>query len=230
MAHIGGHHAGSHSRSLLGAVARAPCNRRLEPCRSACRMERNEEHPMEDRNPRPRHGVSGHLGRRIFLPTAVPVRVPLEASHSGSGSEPRGVHRFVLLAINRRDGRVTGSGALAKSGRTRPHMPKRHVVVELGHHRWRTGLCLFRVARSFRLRLEGTSLGEDLGDKQMRQQFGEGAPKRCMATRLVIVWDHQGHRSSRRSTSEPQGDLAATREEIDTWATPLIVEHAGTQQ
>ena len=49
---------------------------------------------------------------------------------------------------------------------------------------------------------------KDLGDKRMRNQFGEGARRSSTATRLVIVWDHlAASRSSSRSTSATGKEL-----------------------
>src|SRR5262252_7724811 len=46
-------------------------------------------------------------GDRLFLLTAVPVGVTGDAQHAPRGTaQPRGVHRFVVLAIDRRTGRT----------------------------------------------------------------------------------------------------------------------------
>jgi outer membrane protein assembly factor BamB len=173
-------------------------------------------------------------GDRIFLPTAVPVGVPLEASHSArGGSEPRDVHRFVLLAINRRDGRVIWERTAREE---RPH--------EASHAEngtWSSSSAItdgeqvfafFESRGLFAYDMEGKLLWEkDLGDKQMRQQFGEGSTPALHGNRLVIVWDHQGQSFITALDKRTGKEIwRANREEIDTWATPLIVEHAGRRQ
>jgi outer membrane protein assembly factor BamB len=173
-------------------------------------------------------------GDRIFLPTAVPVGVPLEASHSArGGSEPRDVHRFVLLAINRRDGRVIWERTAREE---RPH--------EASHAEngtWSSSSAItdgeqvfafFESRGLFAYDMEGKLLWEkDLGDKQMRQQFGEGSTPALYGNRLVIVWDHQGQSFITALDKRTGKEIwRANREEIDTWATPLIVEHAGRRQ
>jgi outer membrane protein assembly factor BamB len=173
-------------------------------------------------------------GDRIYLPTAVPVGVPLEASHSArGGSEPRDVHRFVVLAINRRDGRIIWERTAREE---RPH--------EASHAEngtWSSSSAItdgeqvfayFESKGLFAYDMDGKLLWEkDLGDKQMRQQFGEGSTPALHGNRLVIVWDHQGQSFITALDKRTGQEIwRATREEIDTWATPLIVEHAGRMQ
>ena len=75
---------------------------------------------------------------------------------------------------------------------------------------------------------------KDLGDKRMRNEFGEGSTPALHGNTLVVVWDHFIPGASfivaldKRTGAEL---WRAKRDEIDTWATPLIVErrrpHAG---
>jgi outer membrane protein assembly factor BamB len=80
--------------------------------------------------------------------------------------------------------------------------------------------------------MNGTLVWEkDLGDKQMRQQFGEGSTPVLHGDRLVLVWDHQGQSFVVALDKNTGRELwRAAREEIDTWATPLVVEHDGRAQ
>jgi outer membrane protein assembly factor BamB len=65
----------------------------------------------------------------------------------------------------------------------------------------------------------------------MRQQFGEGSTPALHANHIVIVWDHQGQSFITALDKRTGKELWRTsREEIDTWATPLIVEHGGRRQ
>jgi outer membrane protein assembly factor BamB len=71
----------------------------------------------------------------------------------------------------------------------------------------------------------------DLGDKRMRNEFGEGSTPALHGNHLVVVWDHQGESFvaalDKRTGKER---WRAKRDEIDTWATPLVVEHDGRAQ
>ena len=81
--------------------------------------------------------------------------------------------------------------------------------------------------------MNGTLLWKkDLGDKRMRNQFGEGSTPALHGNTLVIVWDHLNGNVVRRRARQARrpGIVARPREEIDTWATPLIVEVNGRPQ
>ncbi len=173
-------------------------------------------------------------GDRVFLPTAVPVGVPIEASHSPrGGAEPREVHRFVLLAINRRDGRVIWERTAREE---RPHEASHSEngtwssssAITDGEHVF----AYFESRGLFAYDMDGKLVWDkDLGDKQMRQQFGEGSTPALHGNRIVVVWDHQGQSFITALDKRTGKELwRANREEIDTWATPLIVEHSGRAQ
>jgi outer membrane protein assembly factor BamB len=80
--------------------------------------------------------------------------------------------------------------------------------------------------------MNGTLLWQkDLGDKKMRSEFGEGSTPVLHHNRLVIVWDHQGQSFIVSLDALTGRELwRVNRDEIDTWATPLVVEHAGRAQ
>jgi outer membrane protein assembly factor BamB len=80
--------------------------------------------------------------------------------------------------------------------------------------------------------MDGTLLwSKDLGDKIMRNQFGEGSTPVVYDNRLVIVWDHQGQSFIVALDALTGTELwRVNRQEIDTWATPLVVEVGGKPQ
>ena len=72
---------------------------------------------------------------------------------------------------------------------------------------------------------------KDLGDKRMRNQFGEGSTPALHGNTLVVVWDHlNGDGSFIVALDKRDGRelWRVAREEIDTWATPLVLEVNGT--
>ena len=73
---------------------------------------------------------------------------------------------------------------------------------------------------------------KDFGDKRMRNQFGEGSTPALYRNRLVVVWDQQGGQSFVVALNKKTGEelWRVNRDEIDTWATPLVVEHGGRTQ
>jgi hypothetical protein len=63
----------------------------------------------------------------------------------------------------------------------------------------------------------------------MRNQFG-GIDPALHNNTLVVVWDHRTASRSSGSTSATAELWRVPREEIDTWATPLIIEVNGRPQ
>ena len=81
--------------------------------------------------------------------------------------------------------------------------------------------------------LEGNLQWEvDLGTRLMRNAFGEGTTPALHGDTLVVTWDHIGGQSFIVALDKHTGEerWRANRDEIDTWATPLIVEHDGRVQ
>jgi outer membrane protein assembly factor BamB len=72
---------------------------------------------------------------------------------------------------------------------------------------------------------------KDLGDMQTRAGFGEGATPALFGDTLVIPWDHEGQ-SFVAALSAKNGDekWRVERDEVTTWATPLIVPRGNGQQ
>ena len=173
-------------------------------------------------------------GDRLFLLTAVPVGVSGAAEHAPrGGAQPREVHRFMVLAIDRRTGKVIWERTAREE---RPH--------EASHPdngTWASSSAItdgqrvyawFESQGLFAYDMDGKLLWEkDLGDKRMRQQFGEGSTPALHGDRIVVVWDHQGQSFVvALDTLTGQEIWRVAREEIDTWSTPLVVEHDGRAQ
>ena len=70
---------------------------------------------------------------------------------------------------------------------------------------------------------------KDLGDKKMRNEFGEGSTPALHGNTLVVVWDHLGGESFVVALDKRDGKelWRVPRKEIDTWATPLVLEVNG---
>jgi outer membrane protein assembly factor BamB len=72
---------------------------------------------------------------------------------------------------------------------------------------------------------------KDLGDKSMRNEFGEGSTPALYRNRLIVVWDHtKGSFITALDKNTGKELWRVSRNEIDTWATPYVVEHAGRAQ
>ena len=65
----------------------------------------------------------------------------------------------------------------------------------------------------------------------MRQQFGEGSTPTLYQNRLVVVWDHTAGSFITTLDARTGKEIwRQTRDEIDTWATPLVLERDGRAQ
>ncbi len=174
-------------------------------------------------------------GDRVFVLTAVPDGVGGDAQHAPrGGAQPRGRHRFVVMAIDRRTGRTIWERVAREA---EPH--------EAGHFEnstWASsspvtdGESVFAYFESFGLYaydMNGTLRWQkDFGDKRMRNQFGEGSTPALHGNTLVVVWDHLNGESFVTAVDKRDGRelWRVPRQEIDTWATPLILEVNGRPQ
>src|SRR6187549_1603931 len=172
-------------------------------------------------------------GNRIYVTTAVPVAVAGDAQHAPRGTlNPRGVHRFVVMALDRQTGKTVWERVVREQ---EPH--------EAGHvdnSTWASGspttdgeriYAYFKSAGVYALGMGGKVLWEnDLGGNRMRSQFGEGSTPALHGNTLVIVWDHlNGDGSFVVALDKRDGKelWRKPRAEIDTWATPLILSVNG---
>jgi outer membrane protein assembly factor BamB len=168
----------------------------------------------------------------LFVSTAVPVGASEAEAHAARGKAP-GAHKYVVMALDRKDGRVVWERVAREDT---PH--------EASHQEWGTWaspsivtdgthvIASFESRGIYAFDMKGTPVWQkDLGDKSMRQQFGEGSSPALHGNTLVIVWDHQGESfiiALDKRTGEERWRTA--RDEIDSWATPLVVEHGGRAQ
>jgi outer membrane protein assembly factor BamB len=174
-------------------------------------------------------------GDRIFVTSAVPAGVSGDAQHAPRGGlTPRGMHRFMVMALDRRTGKTVWERMAREQ---EPH--------EAGHTdnaTWASGSPItngqrvFAYFESFGLYaydMNGTLLWEkDLGDKRMRNEFGEGSTPALYGDTLVVTWDHLNGQSFVAALDARDGRerWRVDRKEIDTWATPLVLEVNGRAQ
>ena len=174
-------------------------------------------------------------GDRLFVTSAVPAGVTGDAQHTPRGGLPqRGMHRFVVLAIDRKTGKTLWERT------AREQEP--HEASHFENGTWASGSPitdgqrLFAYFESFGLYaydLNGKLLWEkDLGDKRMRNEFGEGSTPVLHGDTLVVVWDHLNGQSFVTAIDARDGKelWRVARKEIDTWATPIVLEANGRPQ
>lgn len=174
-------------------------------------------------------------GDRLFVTTAVPAGVTGAAQHAPRGGlQSRGVHRFLVMALDRKSGRTVWERVAAEQ---EPHEPS-----HFENGTWASGSpvtdgrSIFAYFESFGLYaydMSGTLLWKkDLGDKRMRNQFGEGSTPALYRNTIVVVWDHLNGESFIVALDKRDGKelWRVPRKEIDTWATPLVLEVNGRPQ
>ena len=203
----------------------------------------NEDTNIRWKIPIPGEGSASPIvwGDRVFVLTAVSTG---ESGGAGGGFfarlrrrvmggvSPDEVHRYSVLALARNNGRVLWERVATEEA---PHQ---------GRHRTGTWaspsgvvddeqVCGFFGSRGlYCYDLDGRLLWErDFGDLEIRLGFGEGASPALHGDTIVLNWDHQGQ-SFITALDKRTGDerWRVDRDEITSWATPLIVEHDGAVQ
>lgn len=171
-------------------------------------------------------------GDRVYVLSAVPAEVPIAESHTPRGASPS-KHRFVVLAIDRATGRIVWERTAREES---PH--------ETSHPQngsWASASALtngeiliapFESRGVYAYDMNGTLLWQsDPGDKSMRNQFGEGSTPTLFRNRLVLVWDHTAGSFITVLDAKTGKEIwRQTRDEIDSWATPLVLERDGRAQ
>ena len=196
-------------------------------------------------------------GDKVFLLTAVPIGDPVPAAAPEvaprqrppgrrGGREGRGgrgrrrgpqavrMHRFMVMAFDRE------TGATVWERVAREEVP--HEGYQQPNGTYASGSAVTDGERLYSFfgswglyayDLDGELQWEaDLGTRFMRNAFGEGTTPALHGDTLVVTWDHIGGQSFVAALDARTGEerWRANRDEIDTWATPLVVEHAGRAQ
>jgi outer membrane protein assembly factor BamB len=170
-------------------------------------------------------------GDRLFVLTAVPADAAAAAPVPRGGAP--GVHRYTVMALDRKTGKVVWEQV------AREEAPHEGTHREFGTYASSSAVTDGQhVIASFESRgiyaydMNGKPVWQkDLGDKTMRNQFGEGTTPALHGNAVVVVWDHQGESfivALDKRTGEER--WREQRDEIDSWATPLVVEQGGRAQ
>ena len=174
-------------------------------------------------------------GDRLYLLTAVPAGVSAADAHKPRGAmAPRGVHQFKVLAIDRQTGKTVWERVAREE---EPHEASHDEngtwasssAITDGKH----VIAYFESRGLYVYDMDGKLVWQtDFGDKYMRNQFGEGSTPVLFGNYLVVVWDHLDKPSYVIALDKNTGKelWRVDHPEMDTWATPLVVEHGGRHQ
>ena len=193
-------------------------------------------------------------GNRIYLTTAVPTGNKIEAppqpepEPSPQGDQPagrrgrRGFHRnrtppteylrFVVLAIDRQTGEIAWEKTVEE---VVPHEGIHQTGSFAGGSAVTDGEHIYAFFGSrglYCLDTEGNvKWKKAFGKMTIKVSFGEGASPVLHNQAIVIPWDHEGESFIVALNKETGEELwRAERDEITSWATPLVVEHEGVAQ
>ena len=176
-------------------------------------------------------------GDRIFITTAVPFGDAVAARHRhapGAHDNLPSLHRrkFVVLAVNRRDGTILWRRTLRSE---RPHEGTHETGSWASNSPVTDGEHLFASFGSeglYCLNMAGELLWQkDFGDMETLHGHGEGSSPALHGDTLIINWDHQGESfvtALDKRTGKERWKVA--RDEVTSWSTPLVVEHDGKPQ
>ena len=184
------------------------------------------------------HSTPVIWGERIFLTTAVPVGEEVEphwddapGAHDNLPTTRR--HEFVVLAVDRDTGAILwrravretlppGAGHVSASlASASPVTDGERVYAFFGSQ----GLYALRVADG------EVAWSKDFGRLQAKHAHGEGSSPVLHGDTLVVNWDHEGDSfliALDARTGEQRWRMM--RDEVTSWATPIVVEHDGKAQ
>jgi len=176
-------------------------------------------------------------GDRIFLTTAVPYGDPLPPRHSTAPGTHDGVpvtqrHEFVVIAVDRRDGRILWQRTL---NRKFPHEGGHYTGSLASNSAVTDGKHLFAFFGShglYCLDFEGEQLWKkDFPEMQTKHGHGESASPVLHGDTLFINWDQDGPCFVIALDKRTGRELwKMDREEETSWASPIVVEHDGKPQ
>jgi outer membrane protein assembly factor BamB len=173
-------------------------------------------------------------GDRIFLMTAVPVGVDGRAAHeSRAHVQPRDVHRFIVMALDRRTGNVVWQRTAHEERPQQPSMKDGTWASSSPITDGQRVYASFDSSGLYAYDMNGVLLWrKQLGEKKMFADVGEsGSSPVLYDNRLIVVWDHQGESFVVALDARTGTELwRVRREEVDSWATPLVVTHEGRAQ
>jgi len=158
-------------------------------------------------------------GNRIYVQTAV---------ETGGGR-----HDYRLVALDR----ATGKTAWQRTLRTAaPNEDGHHGTASYastsgitdGEHLY----AYFGSQGLYCLDLDGNPRWDvDLGNMVTRHSFGEGSSLALHGNTLLVNWDHEGDSFIAALDKRTGKELwRRVRDEVTSWATPLVIEHGGRHQ
>jgi outer membrane protein assembly factor BamB len=160
------------------------------------------------------------------------VSEPASQRPGPPSSQTDKVHKFQVVSVNRLNGKIQWATTV-----------KEEVPKERTHNlgSWASGspvtdgefiYAYFGSRGLFCLDFKGNIKWErDFGQLEMVMSFGEGTSAALYGDRLFVQWDHEGNDFLYAVDKKTGKDVwTAERNEVSSWATPLVVEVNGKPQ
>ncbi len=183
------------------------------------------------------HSTPVVWGDRLFVTAAIPYGDPVEPS----AAAPEGAHdnlkvtrryEFVVMAIARDDGRILWRRTVH---RALPH-EMGHQTASLASASPSTDgervFAFFGSYGLFALSVDGElEWSVKFGRMHTKHGHGEGSSPALHGDTLIVNWDHEeGSFVAALDTKTGKERWRVDRDEVTSWATPIVVEHAGAKQ
>ncbi|MFP6900584.1 MAG: PQQ-binding-like beta-propeller repeat protein [Opitutales bacterium] len=184
---------------------------------------------------------SGHAspivwGDQVFLLSAVAhgekLEVPEQPPGAHNNLDPEKKTKFVVLALSRRTGEIIWEQVVRN---TQPHQSAHESGTWASASPVTDGERVYAFFGSnglYCLSVDGKLLWErDFGDMQVKHGHGEGASPALHGDTLVVNWDHEGDSFVVALDAKTGKERwRQSRDEVTTWATPVIVVVDGKPQ
>lgn len=185
---------------------------------------------------------SGHSspivwGDKVFITAAVAYGGALQPKYSdapGAHDNLPVTHRYkyVVMAVDRRNGTIVWERTVREG---LPH-EMGHFTASLASNSPVTDgervYAFFGSRGLYCFDVDGKpQWARDLGVMQTKHGHGEGSSPALHGDTLIVNWDHEGQSfAAAFDARNGKQRWKAAREEVTSWATPLVVEHAGKLQ
>ncbi|HVS65320.1 MAG TPA: PQQ-binding-like beta-propeller repeat protein [Thermoanaerobaculia bacterium] len=183
------------------------------------------------------HSTPIVTGDRVYVTAAFPTGEAVEPRHDSAPGSHHAVavtrrQAYAVIAVDRTTGaiewqRTVHSGLPHEGGHHTGTYASASPVTD-GEHVF----AFFGSRGLYALSLDGEVEWQlDLGDMNTKHAHGEGASPALHEDTLIVNWDHEGpsflvaldKRTGKERWRSP-------RDEVSSWATPIVVEHEGRSQ
>jgi len=177
------------------------------------------------------------FGDRVYVMAAAPFGEAQTAVHDSAPGVHDSVpvthrHQYMVMALSRTDGRIVWKKVVREEW---PHEGGHTTGSQVSNSATTDGELIYAFFGSRGLYCLDTNGAvkwqADLGKMQTLHAHGEGSSPVLHGDTLIVNWDHEGQSflyAFDKRTGKQRWKVA--RDEITSWSTPLVIEHAGKVQ